>query len=265
MLKFAANLTTMYGSLPFLDGFAAAAADGFTAVEYRSPFEAPIEAIAEQLQAHDLTHVQFNFPMGDMAAGDRGLACLPDRVDEFRESLDLALRYATKLGCPQLNCIAGLTPEGDTGGEAEAVLVANLQLAAAKLADAGIRLQLEALNRIDTPGCHVASTDDFERIHEKVGSDNLYLQYDFYHMQIMQGDLVRTFARLQPLINHVQIADNPGRHEPGTGEINYDFILGELERLGYQGWVGCEYVPATTAGEGLGWLHERLQAPTPAR
>ena len=130
----------------------------------------------------------------------------------------------------------------------------NLRFAAERLADLGIKLQLEALNTIDTPACFVSSTDHFERIHEQVGSENLFLQYDFYHMQIMQGDLMRNFIRLQPLISHVQIADNPGRHEPGTGEINYGFIFSELERLGYDGWVGCEYVPAAKTSDGLGWF-----------
>ena len=252
MLRFDANLTTMYGDLPLLQAMAAARDDGFEAVECRSPFSEPKERVAAALAKLGLVQVQFNCPMGDFAAGERGIACLPGREAEFRDSIALSIDYARALGCPQVNCIAGLAAAGDS--EAEAVLVANLKFAAPRLADAGIRLQIEPLNRRDNPGALLATTDDFERIFDRVGEDNLYLQYDFYHMQIMQGDLVRTYERLQGRINHVQVADNPGRHEPGTGEIGYPFVLARLERLGYAGWVGCEYVPATSVAAGLGWL-----------
>ena len=258
MLKFDANLTMLYPKLGFLDSFAAAAADGFKAVEYRAPFSVPKEAVSEELARHGLTQVQFNCPAGDWAAGERGIACLPGREAEFREGIALSIDYAQALGAPQVNCLAGVVPQGLARDVAEATLVENFRFAAERLAGAGIKLQLEAINHRDNPGGLVATTADFERIFEKVGSDNLYLQYDFYHMQVMQGDLVRTFERLQPQISHVQVADNPGRHEPGTGEINYAFIFDALERLRYDGWVGCEYVPLATAGEGLGWLRERL-------
>lgn len=254
MLKFNPNLTQLYTELPFLDRFAAAAADGFKGVEFRGPYGDPKEAIAERLEEHGLEQVLFNLPPGNWEAGDRGITCLPGRQEEYRASLETAIDYAKALGCTQLNSMAGLVPKGVSQETVEAVLVENLRYAAPRLADHGIKLQLEPLNNIDNPGCSVWSTDQFERIFEQVGSDNLYLQYDFYHMQVMQGDLIRTFARLQPRIAHVQIADNPGRHEPGTGEINHGFIFAELERLGYDGWIGCEYVPLKGTSEGLGWF-----------
>lgn len=255
MLKFNANLTQLYTEHAFLDRFAAAAADGFTGVEFRGPYDHPKHVLAELLQQHGLKPVLFNFPAGDWDAGERGIACLPGRQDEFRRGLDQAIDYAQALGCTQLNCLAGLAPKGVPHETLEATLVENLRFAADRLAGLGIKLQLEVLNRRDNPGCFVFTTDHFETIFDKVGSDNLYLQYDFYHLQIMQGDLIRNFERLQPRIAHVQVADNPGRHEPGTGEINYDFIFAELDRLGYDGWVGCEYVPKGKTSDGLGWLH----------
>lgn len=260
MLKFNPNLTQLYTEYAFLDRFAAAAADGFKGVEYRAPYDYPREVIAAQLERHGLKQVLFNFPAGDWAAGERGIACLPGREEEFRQGVETAVEYAEALGCRQLNCLAGLAPAGADPARLEATLVENLRFAADRLAERGIRLQLEALNRRDNPGCLVHSTDGFERVFERVGSDNLYLQYDFYHMQVMQGDLVRTFERLQPRIAHVQVADNPGRHEPGTGEINYPFIFAELERLGYDGWIGCEYVPAGRTSDGLGWWRAAIRA-----
>ncbi|HEY4201959.1 MAG TPA: hydroxypyruvate isomerase [Devosiaceae bacterium] len=259
MLKFNPNITLLYTEHAFMDRFAAAAADGFKGVEYRGPYDYPKEAIAEQLQQHGLKQVLFNFPAGNWNAGERGIACLPGRQEEFREGLKTAIEYADALDCKQLNCLAGIAPASVAHEAVEATLVENLRYAADRLADLGIKLQLEAINFIDNPGCFVSSTNHFERIHELVGSDNLYLQYDFYHLQVMQGDLIRNFQRLQPLIAHVQIADNPGRHEPGTGEINYDFILSELERLDYQGWVGCEYVPKGKTSDGLGWFRARAE------
>jgi len=258
MLRFDANLTTMYADLPLLSAMAAARADGFEAIECRSPFSEPKEKVAEALAELGLKLVQFNCPMGDFAAGERGIACLPGREEDFRASIALTVDYARTLGCEQVNCIAGIKPAGRTDDEIEAVLVANLKYAAPRLADAGVKLQIEAINPIDNPGTFLTTTEQFERIHDKVGDDNLYLQYDFYHMQVVQGDLIRTFERLKDRITHVQVADNPGRHEPGTGEINYRFVFAELERLGYSGWIGCEYVPRTTASRGLGWMAEHM-------
>lgn len=254
MLKFAANLSQLYLEHRFIDRFAAAAADGFTGVEYRGPYGEPRELVAEKLAETGLVQALFNLPAGDWDAGERGIACLPDRKAEFRDGLEQAIDYAQALGCERLNCLAGLMPADHSYDELEAVLVENLRYAADRLAPLNITLQLEAINSKDVPGCMVTSTDQFEAISAKVGAPNLFLQYDFYHMQIMQGDLMRTFARLQSRISHVQIAGNPGRHEPDSGEINYRFIFAELERLGYAGWIGCEYIPRTTTSAGLGWM-----------
>lgn len=256
MLSFDANLTTMYSKLPLLDAMATAKADGFDAIECRTPFGEPAEKVRDVLDALSLNMVQFNSPMGDFANGERGLACLPGREHDFRSSIEPTIAYAKILGVPQVNCVAGLMAPGASAAEIEDVLIANLQYAAPRLADAGIKLQIEPINPIDNPGAFLSTTERFARVHERVGHDNLYLQYDFYHLQVTQGDLIRTFGKFQHLINHVQVADNPGRHEPGTGEINYDFVFSELLRLDYRGWIGCEYVPSV----GLGW-RDRWVAP----
>ena len=254
MPQFSANLSFLYQDLPFLDRFAAAARDGFGAVEYLGPYAEPKEKVADALKASSLRQALFNIPSGDWAGGERGIACLPDRVQEFRDGVTLALDYAGALSCPQVNVISGLVPQGADLEMLEKVLVENLKYAAARCADAGVKLLIEPINLRDIPGFFLSTANHAERILDRVGSDNLYIQYDFYHMQIMQGDLIPTFARLKDKIAHVQIADNPGRNEPGTGEINYGFILSELDRLGYDGWVGCEYKPKAGTSEGLDWM-----------
>ncbi|TPE47701.1 hydroxypyruvate isomerase [Amaricoccus solimangrovi] len=258
MPRFSANLSFLYAELPFLDRFAAAAEDGFPAVEYVSPYEHPPEAVAAALRSAGLTQALFNLPAGDWAGGERGIGCLPDRVDEFRASVGTAIRYAEALGCDKVNCLAGIAPAGADRAELEAVLVANLRHAAPRFAEAGIRLLLEPINLRDMPGFLIPTTDDAGRILDAVGSDNLHIQYDVYHQQVMRGDLIGTFARLRGRIAHVQIADNPGRGEPGTGEINYPFVLRELDRLGYDGFVGCEYKPKAGTSAGLGWMKPYL-------
>jgi len=252
--KFSANLSFLYQDLAFLDRFAAAAKDGFGALEYLGPYAEPKEKVADTLKSNGLKQALFNVPSGDWAGGERGIACLPDRIEEFRSGISLALDYAKALDCPQVNVISGLVPKGADLETLEKVLVENLKYAAERTADAGVKLLIEPINLRDIPGFFLSNTDHAERILDKVGSDNLYIQYDFYHMQIMQGDLIPTFTRLKDRIAHVQIADNPGRNEPGTGEINYGFILSELDRLGYDGWVGCEYKPKAGTSEGLGWM-----------
>lgn len=254
MPKFAANLSMLYTEHSFIDRFAAAATDGFRAVEYVSPYEEAPEAIAAELARHDLQQALFNLPAGNWAVGERGIACLPDRVAEFQASVSRAIEYADALGCRKVNCLAGIVPAAFEPDVAEATLVDNLRYAAEQLADAGISLVFEPINTLDIPGYFLTTTDQAERIMDRVGHSNLLIQYDFYHMQIMQGDLVPTFERLRGKIGHVQIADNPGRHEPGSGEINHDFIFRRLDELGYDGWVGCEYRPAAGTSEGLGWM-----------
>ena len=254
MPKFAANLTMLFTELPFLERFAAARAARFEAVEYLFPYEYPKEELAALLRTHGLKQVLHNLPAGDWAAGERGIACHPDRVAEFREGVSRAIGYANALDCPQVNCLAGKLPAGVSAEQAHATLVADLSYAASALGKAGIRLLVEPINTYDIPGFFLSRTDQAIALIEEVGSDNLFLQYDIYHAQRMEGELAATLQRHLPRIAHVQLADNPGRNEPGTGEINYEYLFAHLDRIGYAGWVGCEYKPATTTAAGLGWL-----------
>jgi hydroxypyruvate isomerase len=256
MPKFCANLSFLYPELPFIERFAAAAADGFAAVEYIAPYGEPKERIAEKLAAHGLVQALFNFPAGNWEAGDRGLACDPRRVSEFRAGVNQALDYAQALACTRLNCLAGIAPHDIDHKRLEKTLLDNLAYASARCSAAGVQLLLEPINLRDMPGYFVSTTNHFERLLALANLDNLHLQYDFYHMQIMQGDLTHTFARLQHRIAHVQIADVPGRHEPGTGEIDYRFVFAELDRLGYEGYVGCEYRPSSGRGAAIGWMDD---------
>jgi hydroxypyruvate isomerase len=260
MPRFAANLSMLFCEQPLAERFAAAARAGFTAVEIQFPYELPAAQIAGLLREHQLELVLHNLPAGDWAGGERGIACHPDRVDEFRAGVAQAIEYATMLGCPQLNCLAGIAPAGVSEAEARALLVANLRHAAAELKRAGLKLLVEPINTFDIPGFLVSRTEQALALLDEAcisGVDNLYLQYDVYHAQRMEGDLGSTLARHLPRIAHIQIADNPGRHEPGTGEINYPWLFRHLDAIGYAGWIGCEYKPATTTEEGLGWT-ERL-------
>ncbi|GAB4252752.1 MAG: hydroxypyruvate isomerase [Thermoleophilia bacterium] len=259
MPKFSANLSMLFGELPFLDRFAAAAEAGFTAVEYLFPYSYEKEELAARLREHGLSQVLHNLPAGDWDSGERGIACLPDRIEEFREGVERALEYSTALDCPRVNCLAGVVPPDLSVEKAEHTLVGNLQYAAQKLAEAGKSLLVEALNTRDVPGFLVNGTEQTVRILDRVGASNVYVQYDVYHMQRMEGDLTRTLEGNLSRIGHIQIADNPGRHEPGTGEINYDFLFGALDRMGYDGWIGCEYVPARSTAEGLDWLKPYLR------
>ncbi|MFZ1431625.1 MAG: 2-oxo-tetronate isomerase [Geminicoccaceae bacterium] len=254
MPNFAANLTMLYNEVDFLDRFAAAARDGFAGVEFLFPYAYPKEELAARLKEHKLVQALHNLPAGDWAGGERGIACHPDRVEEFRAGVAKGIEYATALGCKQLNCLAGKAPEGVPEAELRRTFVENLRYAAPELAKARIRLLAEPVNNRDIPGFYLNKSAQAISIMDEVGSDNLYLQYDFYHTQIMEGDLTTTFRRLKNRIAHVQIADNPGRNEPGTGEINYPFIFGMLDAEGYAGWIGCEYKPAAATTAGLGWF-----------
>lgn len=254
MPKFAANLSMLFTEVEFLDRFAAAARAGFQGVEYLFPYDYPAETLKARLDDNGLTQVLFNLPAGDWAAGERGIACHPDRVEEFRDGVERAIAYARVLGNTQVNCLAGIKPQGVRDDEARQTLIENLRFAAKKLADAGILLIAEPINTRDIPGFFLNRTEQALAIFDEVGSDNLKLQYDIYHMQIMEGDLAPTIETHFARIAHVQIADTPGRHEPGTGEIHYPFLFAHLDRLGYDGWVGAEYKPAGRTEEGLGWL-----------
>ena len=254
MPRFAANLSMLFTEVPLLERFERAAFAGFTAVEIQFPYDTPAEQLQQALIRNKLLLVLFNLPAGNWAAGERGIACHPDRVEEFRKGVDTALAYAAVLGSPQLNCLAGIRPANVPVETARRVLVDNLRFAAMKLRAQGLKLLIEPINTHDLPGFFVSGTRQALDLITEVGTDNLFLQYDAYHMQRMEGDLAHTLAANMEKIAHIQIADNPGRHEPGTGEINFDFLFAHLDRLGYPGWVGCEYKPATTTEAGLGWM-----------
>lgn len=258
MPKFAANLTMLFNEADFLDRFAAAATAGFKGVEYLFPYAFSAEELKSRLDESGLEQVLFNLPAGDWDAGDRGIACDPARVSEFREGVDKAIEYATTLGCKQLNCLAGIAPTSESTGALRETFVGNLRFAVGKLQAAGIKLLIEPINVFDIPGFYLNGTNQALDLMAEVESDNLFLQYDIYHMQRMEGELAATIERNLPRIAHIQLADNPGRHEPGTGEINYPFLFKHLDAIGYTGWVGCEYKPADTTVAGLGWLAKAI-------
>ena len=256
MPRFAANLTMMFTEVAFVDRFAAAAKAGFTGVEYLFPYEYEAVALRQALNEHHLTQVLHNLPAGNWQKGDRGNACHPDRTKEFADGVERAIEYAGALGCTQLNCLAGITPPGVDPSDVRATFVSNLKRAAARLKSAGIRLLIEPINTRDIPNFFLSRTAQALEIIEAVGSDNVFLQYDVYHMQIMEGDLARTIERHLPLIAHMQIADPPARNEPGTGEVNFSYLFKQIDKLGYSGWIGCEYKPAGRTEDGLGWMKQ---------
>jgi len=253
MTKLAANLTMLFNEVPFLERFEAAANAGFEAVEFLFPYPYEARELAQHLQDNKLELVLHNLPAGNWEAGERGIACHPGRVEEFREGVRTAIGYAKQLKVKQLNCLVGIVPAGVNLALAHQTTVANLKYAADALKAEGIRLLIEPINTFDIPGFFLSRTSQAARVIEETGSDNLFIQYDVYHMQRMEGELAATIKANLPLIKHVQLADNPGRNEPGTGEINYRFLFGHLEALGYDGWIGCEYKPRTNTVEGLAW------------
>ena len=259
MPRFAANLTMLFTELPFLDRFAAARQAGFRAVEYLFPYAFAADELAARLKHNHLEQILFNLPAGDWEKGERGIACHPGREAEFQDSVRRAITYAKALHCSQVNCLPGIAPHGVAEEKARAALVANLRFAASALKEAGIRLVVEAINTRDIPGFFLHGSAQSIAVIDEVGSDNLKLQYDIYHMQRMEGELANTMRALLPRIGHIQLADNPGRNEPGTGEINYPFLFAHLDRIGYGGWIGCEYKPRTTTQDGLGWLKQLAQ------
>ncbi len=258
MPKLAANLTMLWNERDFLDRFAAAAKAGFSAVEYLFPYAYEKQKLIDRLGEHKLTQVLHNLPAGDWAKGDRGIAVLPSRRGEFRDGVGQAIEYAKALGCTQLNCLVGITPPGVDEDAVRCNLVDNLKFAAAELGKAGIKLLIEPINTRDIPGFYLTGTKQALELFVDVASPNLYLQYDIYHMQIMEGDLGPTIKANLPRIAHLQIADNPGRNEPGTGEIHHPFLFDLLDRDGYKGYVGCEYKPKGKTDEGLGWAKAYL-------
>jgi hydroxypyruvate isomerase len=256
MPKFAANLSLMFNDVDFLDRFGAARAAGFDAVEFLFPYAFEAAQIADRLQRYGLEPVLHNLPPGDWAAGERGLACDPARTAEFQDGVSLALDYARALGVRRLHCLAGKLPPGVGHEHAHAAYVANLRHAAARCHAHGITLLIEPINDRDMPGYFLTGTRQAATVIEEVGASNLQLQYDIYHMQRMEGELAQTIRRYQRLIGHIQLADVPGRHQPGTGEINFPYLFRLLDELGYEGWVGCEYVPQPDTAASLGWLRD---------
>lgn len=254
MPQLSANLSMLFTELPFLERFGAAAKAGFKAVEFMFPYAFSAEDIQAELQKHGLQLVLHNLPAGDWEGGDRGIACDPARVEEFRAGVAQAIAYAQALGVPRLNCLAGKAPAGVDAAVVRRTLVDNLRFAAQALEQNGIRLLVEMINTFDIPGFYLHGTNQALALLDEVGSPNLQLQYDIYHMQRMEGEIAATLQKQLPRIGHVQIADNPGRNEPGTGEINYAFVFRHLDAIGYQGWVGCEYKPAGRTEDGLGWI-----------
>lgn len=256
MAKFSANLTMLFTELPFLDRFRGASRAGFRGVEYVSPYEFYPGDISDRLKANRLKQVLFNLPVGNWNAGERGIAIFADRRDEFRDGIATAIRYAKALDCPQVNCLAGIAPDSSDPGELRATLVENLRYASSELGREGIRLLIEPINTRDMPGFFLNTTVQALDLIRDVASPNLFLQYDVYHMHIMEGGTRETLSRNLDLIKHIQIADHPGRHEPGSGEIAYTDILKHIDDIGYDGWIGAEYKPAGVTADGLGWMQK---------
>ncbi len=259
MLKFSANLTMLFNEVDFLARFERASKAGFKGVEYLFPYDWEKKELAEKLEKHGLEQVLHNLPAGDWAGGERGIACLPGRVGEFQEGVELAIEYAKALSCSRLNCLVGTTPREVPPEKVRRTLVDNLRFAATALEKEGIRFLIEPLNSQDTPGFYLVHTQDTLQLFEEINHTNLWLQYDIYHMQIMEGNLTKTIRDNLAHIAHMQVADNPGRHEPGTGDINYTRIFGFIDETGYDGWLGCEYKPAGVTEEGLEWVKPYLK------
>lgn len=260
MPRLAANLSLLFPQLPFLDRFAAAAKAGFRYVEYQFPYPfGSARQVADSAQAAGVEVVLHNLPAGDAAKGDRGIACQPGRVGEFREGVERAIEYAKAAGCPRLNALAGIAPEGLAREQAREALIENLRYAAGKFKAAGLTLLTEPCNPRTIPGFFLNTSRQGIEVIDAAGADNLMLQYDVFHMQIVEGDIGKTLERLLARIGHVQIADVPDRHEPGTGELNFDFLLAHIDRLGYKGWVGAEYIPAGDTVQGLKWAAPYLK------
>lgn len=254
MPKFAANLSMMFNEVPFPERFAAAAKAGFGAVEFLFPYDYTVADVTRWLKENNLKSALFNMPPGDWAAGERGIASLPGREDEFLAGVDKAIEYAVSLGTPTIHAMAGLLPAGADRAAYRATFIDNLGLAAKKLAAKGLTLVIEPINTRDMPGYFLNTQAEGHAIREAVGEPNLKVQMDFYHAQIMEGDLSMTFKKYFAHIGHIQIASVPARHEPDEGEVNYPHLFKLLDESGYAGYVGCEYRPRGKTVDGLGWL-----------
>ncbi|WP_428421732.1 2-oxo-tetronate isomerase [Methylibium sp.] len=255
MPRFAANLTLLYTEHPFLDRAAAAARDGFEAVECQFPYEHPAAGFAARLADSGLPLVLMNAPPGDWAGGERGLAALPGRESEFRLSIDEAIAYAQAVRCPRVHVMAGRLPAGSERAALQPTFVENLAWAARQAAGSGIELLIEPINLRDMPGYFLNRQDHAHEIVELVSAPNLKVQMDLYHCQVVEGDVAMKLRRYLPTgrVGHLQIAGVPERQEPDVGELNAPYLFGVIDGLGYQGWVGCEYRPRGGTSAGLGW------------
>jgi hydroxypyruvate isomerase len=254
MPKFAANLSFLFTEVDFLRRFEAARDAGFRAVEFHFPYAFPRDALADVVRQAGVQVILFNLPAGDWEKGERGIACDPARVTEFRDGVAAAIDYARALDCPKVNCLAGIPPQGADADQVLTTFVENLKFAADAFLDEQRMLVMEPINTRSIPGFYLNTTAQALDIIREVGADNLKIQYDIFHMQIMEGDLTKTIESALPQIGHIQFADVPDRHEPGSGEVNFDYVFGWIDRIGYDGWVGAEYVPMSGTREGLGWL-----------
>ena len=252
-MRLCANLSMMFNEVPFLDRFEAARRAGFEGVEYLFPYDHPAAEIRSRLDGNGLQQVLFNMPPGDWAAGERGTASLPDRTAEFRDGVKRALDYAGALGCDMVHCMAGIPPSDIPAVTSWGRYAANLAWAAEHAMAQGVRVLLEPLNHRDMPGFLLNTMAQGAAMVDAIGRDRAGLQFDIYHCQVTEGDITKRVAALLPVIAHMQLADVPGRHEPGSGEINWVYVLGQIEQLGYGGWIGCEYRPAGDTVAGLVW------------
>ena len=258
MPRFAANLSMMYTEVPFLERFGACAADGFRAVEFLFPYEHPAQVIRDELDRHGLQQVLFNAPPGSFEAGERGIAGLPGRRDEFQQGIAQAIEYAKVLGCPRVHVMAGLLKRESEFTAQRELYVENLAWATRKLGDAGLTMLIEPINTRDIPGYLLNTQADAHAIVERIGASNLKVQMDLYHCQIVEGDLAMKIRKHLSGVGHIQIAGVPQRHEPDVGELNYPYLFELLDELGYDGWIGCEYRPKGRTSDGLGWLRPYL-------
>ncbi len=254
MPRFAANLTMMYNEVAFLDRFAAAAKDGFRAVEFLFPYDFPASELKARLEANGLVQALFNAPPGEWAGGERGIAALPGREEDFKRGIDTALQYAAVLGNRKLHVMAGIVGANEDRARHRDVYLRNLAYAAEKAHSAGITIVIEPINTRDMPGYFLSRQDDGQAICRELGASNVAVQFDCYHCQIMEGDLAVKLKRDMAGIGHIQIAGVPERHEPNIGEINYPYLFELIDALGYDGWIGCEYRPRAGTSEGLGWF-----------
>ncbi len=256
MAKFAANLSMMFNEVPFMQRFERAAQAGFTGVEYLFPYEEDADAIANELNKHQLTQALFNMPAGNWGIGERGMASIPGREEEFAQGVATALQYAKALGCKQVHAMAGKVDEKFTIEQQKACYIQNIQYAAEVMAPHGIKVLIEPINTRDMPGYFLTTQRQAEALLPEIARENVFIQLDLYHCQIMEGDLLKTIERLWGKFSHIQIASVPFRHEPDNGEVNYPWIFNQLDEMGYEGWLGCEYHPAGRTEDGLGWFKQ---------